>query len=226
MFLCENHHFHYENNYAEFNSLLFMEWLYYFTDIKRNDIPPLLLIANFLLFIVSLTFAADVELTILTNKDGALCRLVEKSDSNVNDAYIKLLVNESITGHKISALIFRYDDLVNFLSIPTFETISQLYPSNKTQLYQNMLNDDGRSFNLDAAEGQSVDNLMFWSGTLDKDVEFSIPDAAGYCVYIAPLLTIGLEFELPVEFHKSYDSLNYIRYLRYLSLKWLIFCQF
>lgn len=66
------------------------------------------------LFIVSLTFAADVELTILTNKDGALCRLVEKSDSNVNDAYIKLLVNESITGHKISALIFRYDDLVNF----------------------------------------------------------------------------------------------------------------
>lgn len=92
----------------------FMEWLYYFTDIKRNDIPPLLLIANFLLFIVSLTFAADVELTILTNKDGALCRLVEKSDSNVNDAYIKLLVNESITGHKISALIFRYDDLVNF----------------------------------------------------------------------------------------------------------------
>lgn len=180
---------------------------------------PAILI-NAFLFIAFVVSAADVPPTILTNGRGAICRWVPNYAHNNTDSYIRLLVDDSIAAHKIPGLIFRYQDIVNFTSIPTIETFEKLYSLNKTELYEEMLGEDGQ-FSLDTYEGHSVDDLMLWSGIIDNDITFSIPVSGMYCVYIAPSLTISSGYRLPIEIGKRYGSLNYIRYLRYKSLKWV-----
>lgn len=51
---------------------------------------------------------------------------------------------------------------------------------------------------------------------------FSIPVSGIYYVYIAPDLAIGPEFELSTDIKQDYGNLNYIRYLRYTSIRWIM----
>ncbi|KAI5961137.1 hypothetical protein CANMA_003911 [Candida margitis] len=238
-------------------------------------ILPLSLTWIFLLtaFYVS---AADVQLSILTDVRGAICRSVQKRADNDADSFVKLIADESIVGYKIPALIFNYQDIANFSSVPTIETFTDLYRANKTDLYPRMLSEgvfnldaaEGHSvnksrfwsgiidkeitfrvpsvptietftdlyranktdlyprmlsegvFNLDAAEGHSVNKSRFWSGIIDKEITFRVPVSGIYCVYIAPDPMKVPDFELPIEFRNYYGSLNHIRHLRHTSLKW------
>lgn len=51
---------------------------------------------------------------------------------------------------------------------------------------------------------------------------FSIPVSGIYYVHIAPDLAIGPEFELSTDIKQDYGNLNYIRYLRYTSIRWIM----
>ena len=158
--------------------------------------------------------------TVLTNDSGAICRRVQAKPNN-DGSYVKLLVNEIIADYKIPGLIFNYDDIVNFASVPIFENFTNLYPQNKTELYLKMLNDEGQ-FITDTVEGHSLDSLNFWSGIIDKEIIFPVVDSGMYCVYIAPDPVNVPNFVLPVHFKKYYGNLNYAGYLYYNSLKWLL----
>ncbi|KAI5961138.1 hypothetical protein CANMA_003912 [Candida margitis] len=173
---------------------------------------------HLLLFITSCVGA--MRPTILTGNNGAICQWVQKRADNDADSFVKLIADESIVGYKIPALIFNYQDIANFSSVPTIETFTDLYRANKTDLYPRMLSEG--VFNLDAAEGHSVNKSRFWSGIIDKEITFRVPVSGIYCVYIAPDPMKVPDFELPIYFKNYYGNLDYAYYVHYTGLKWLI----
>ncbi|KAG5419344.1 hypothetical protein I9W82_003111 [Candida metapsilosis] len=172
-----------------------------------------------LLAFSSLVAAVDKP-TILTYKEGVFCSPVERT-KNIDKAYIELRANKDVIDKKIPGLIFHYPEIVNFSSVPILEVFTQLYANNKDHLYKQMLNDEGK-FKLDAAEGYSVDDSKYWSGVIDKDVKFAIPTSGIYCVYIAPDQEKEFDFKLPIVFKNYYGNLNYVEYLIYSQLKYVI----
>lgn len=164
------------------------------------------------------TGVCATELTILTGDNGAICRWVQAKPNN-DDSYIKLLVDETTAEYKIPGLIFNYEDIVNFALVPIVENFTDLYPTNKSELYPKMLDADGQ-FVVDAADGHSVDTLGFWNGVIDKEIIFPVADSGIYCVYIAPDPIKVSDFELPVHFQSFYGNLDYSDYLSYKILQW------
>lgn len=173
-----------------------------------------------LLLAFSSVVAAIEQPTVLTYKQGVFCSPVQRT-KNIDKAYVELRANKDVIDKKIPGLIFHYPDIVNFSSVPILEEFTQLYPNNKDHLYKKMLNDEGK-FELDAAKGYSVDDLKYWSGVIDKDVKFAIPTSGIYCVYIAPDQEKKTDFKLPVVFKNYYGNLNYVEYLIYSQLKYVI----
>lgn len=175
-----------------------------------------------LLYITSSVVAT--KQTILTGENGAICRWIQAKANNDN-SYVRLFVNETVVDYEISGLIFNYKNIVNFASVPTIENFTDLYPTNKTELYSTMLGGDGK-FIDDAAKDHSIDTLRFWSGVIDKEIIFPVSESGTYCVYIAPDPVKAPDFELPVHFKNYYGNLRYSSYLYYTSLKWIFIILF
>ncbi|CCG20969.1 hypothetical protein CORT_0A05820 [Candida orthopsilosis Co 90-125] len=175
----------------------------------------------FVLLLLSTTVDAWYDPpTILSYEKGLSCSRVERS-SKLEDAYITFHVDLMIADLKIPGLIFHYPDIVNFSSIPTIEEVNQLYPKEKKRLYKRSLTEDGK-FNLEAAEGYTVDESKLWTGIVDKDTKFNIPQSGIYCAYIAPDNKNQANFNLPIVFKNHYGSLSLRNYVFYSQLKFLV----
>lgn len=138
-------------------------------------------LAYALFFIISRVFA--IELTILTNEIGAICKWVQAKPNN-GDSYAKLLVDETVADYQIPGLIFNYQDIASFATVVPFENFTNLYSKNKTELYPTILGSDGKLV-IDSADGDSVDELKFWTGIINRENTFPVSESEFYCVYIA-----------------------------------------
>lgn len=166
----------------------------------------------------------EYQPTVLNYTEGVVCRYIHKHENNPNGSYIRLIADESITEYKIPGFIFP-PEIINHPNIPTFKGFTELYSTNKTKLYQEILNKDGL-FNVESSWAHTEDGVIFWSGIIDKEILFPVPISRIYCVYIAPNHETELGFELPVEFRQHYGNLSYAQYLYYASVKTVLTIAF
>lgn len=143
-----------------------------------------------------------IELTILTNEIGAICKWVQAKPNN-GDSYAKLLVDETVADYQIPGLIFNYQDIASFATVVPFENFTNLYSKNKTELYPTILGSDGKLV-IDSADGDSVDELKFWTGIINRENTF---------LFLSPsftVFTLHEEFQLYVALLFSRDLVSYI----------------
>ncbi|CAD1808148.1 putative integral membrane protein [Candida parapsilosis] len=173
-----------------------------------------------LLLLTSHVFALRHQPTVLNYTENEVCRYVHTSTNRPNGSYIRLLADESISQYEIFGFIFPPEIILDY-HFPNVQKFFELYFTKKPDLYQEMMNKDGL-FNVKKSGAHTEDELIFWSGVIDKEVLFPVPVSNIYCVYIVPNSEKKLDFVLPVDFKQHYGNLSYPHYLYFATLKTIL----
>ena len=152
---------------------------------------------------------------------------------------LKLNDGQEPTDLKIPVLLFRYDDILNFTTLPSWEEYDEGYASNYSSsnlnwdnyFLKNSVDFEENKFILDLYEGYSeIDEKRIYNGFLDLSKEDDHAEAllpayetGKYCAYVAPPINRDIKtmnISLALQFSKFYSTS--MSYVDYCQLKYII----
>ena len=152
---------------------------------------------------------------------------------------LKLNDGQEPTDLKIPVLLFRYDDILNFTTLPSWEEYDEGYASNYSSnnlnsdnyFLKNSVDFEENKFILDLYEGYSeIDERRIYNGFLDLSKEDGHAEAllpayetGLYCAYVAPPINRNIKtmnISLALQYSKFYSTS--MSYVDYCQVKYII----
>ncbi|CUM48538.1 unnamed protein product [Debaryomyces fabryi] len=133
---------------------------------------------------------------------------------------------------KVPVLLFRYEDILNFTTLPSWEEYEKGYASNYSSnnlnwdnyFLKNSVDFKENKFILDLYKGYNeIDEKRIYNGFLDRynqQAVLPVSESGMYCVYLAPPLDADALFYLGVHHSKFHSS--EMRYTNYCQSKYII----
>lgn len=143
------------------------------------------------------------------------------------------------TDLKIPLLLFRYDDILNFTTLPSMEEYRKGYASNYSSTTLNwdnyflrdVVDFEENKFILDLYEGHNkIDKKRIYNGYLDAEkknrhsaVILNVFESGIYCAYIAPPIDRGIKKMIaPIKVFRSELFSSNMLYANYSQTKYII----
>ncbi|CUM52570.1 unnamed protein product [Debaryomyces tyrocola] len=140
---------------------------------------------------------------------------------------------------KVPVLLFRYEDILNFTTLPSWEEYREAYASNyssknldlESYFLKNSVDFEQNKFILDLYEGYNeIDEKRIYNGFLDASKEngnnealLPVYESGMYCVYIAPPIDKNIKImRVPVEIQYSRLYSSNMMYANYSKTKYII----
>ena len=152
---------------------------------------------------------------------------------------LKLNDGQEPTDLKIPVLLFRYEDILNFTTLPSWEEYDEGYASNYSSnnlnsdnyFLKNSVDFEENKFILDLYEGYSeIDERRIYNGFLDLSKEDGHAEAllpayetGLYCAYVAPPINRNIKtmnISLALQYSKFYSTS--MSYVDYCQVKYII----
>ena len=152
---------------------------------------------------------------------------------------LELYDGEKPTDLKIPVLLFRYEDILNFTTLPSYEEYDKGYTSNyssgkldwESYFLKDTVDFEENKFILNLYDGYNeIDENRIYNGFLDASKEdgnneavLPVKESGMYCVYIAPPIHKNIKImSVPVHFRFSRLYSSNMWYSHYCQTKYII----
>ncbi|CUM52568.1 unnamed protein product [Debaryomyces tyrocola] len=176
----------------------------------------------------------DASLNVLDNSMRDVCiPIISEPEASIQAAILIKLRGVVPSRLKVPVLLFRYEDILNFTTLPSREEYEKGYTSNYSSsnlnwdnyFLKNSVDFEENKFILDLYEGYNeIDEKRIYNGFLDRYTEAVLPvyESGMYCVYLAPPIeqNFDVRFYLKVQNSKFYSS--DMRYTNYRQTIYII----
>lgn len=183
----------------------------------------------------------------LNSKDyGASCSPIKYTPNSKMQASIELHIEQlesddrsTLKDLKIPVLIFRYNDILNFTSIPLVESYFYEYSyvlndgtlEEQKEFFKDVVDFKQSKFKLNLNKDYKLHKDRIYNDYLtidskdEKHMKAVLPvyESGIYCAYVAPPVNSGIKkLWIPIDYQNSYGYLPYIQYTLYTQYKYII----